>query len=510
MPRFSSFLFRRPIVLIAIAWILFLLGIDAILKRRVELRSADWQGPIEVVGVVVSDVEVVGEQKDSTACWAFLFRADRLRQKGGEWEEWDGLLRVRWYAGQYHQPPSYGDSWDLTGKVRSFANPGLRRDGHFFYGGRQNSRFLSGGHGWGILSFCYSARKKASRYLSMGIGGHEQVTDVLNAVVLGYRSGLNGEARRLFMQTGTLHIFAISGLHVGIIVCLLTSVLRYLRVSRVHWILWLGPLLILYTLATGARPSAVRACVMAILFYAAPLLGRKSDSLCSVAAACLIIIVVAPWQLFEVGFIYSFVVVTGLIVLCPIIESRLVGLWQADPMRIQPEAPWVQLSRRAGRYACSLMSLSISAWLVSAPLTLYFFGRLSPIALLSNIVVIPAAFLIVMLGCLALLGGACAGFLAAVLNFFNMMFVTLLFWVMELISRVPFGANSCPAPPLLAILAWYVVLVGVAVGQGGQGDRCQGKPRDVRSLKKEGEREFIATKSHEESQKKGGEETPEI
>ena len=299
--------------------------------------------------------------------------------------------------------------------------------------------------------------------MSLGLKEHGQVSGILNAVVLGYRSGLQGDAKRLFMETGTLHIFAISGLHVGIIVYLLTWVLRWLRVSRVHWALYLAPLLILYTLGTGARPSAVRACIMAILFYTAPLLGRKSDSLCSVATACLLILVFAPWQLFEIGFIYSFVVVTGLIVLCPLMESRMAHLWVKDEMMVEEEARWLQLLRAGARRLCSLVSLSFVAWLVSAPLTNYFFGRCSPIALLSNIIVIPAAFVMVMLGCLSLVAGPCASVFAVVLNWGNKLLVISLFAVMKMISRIPFGSNECASLPLVAVLAWYVAIIAGAM-----------------------------------------------
>ena len=81
----------------------------------------------------------------------------------------------------------------------------------------------------------------------------------------------------LFAATGTLHIFAISGLHVGVMAVLFAMVLKLAGLSRAHWILPLAPALVVYTLMTGMRVSALRACLMAICYGSAFLFQLGDD-----------------------------------------------------------------------------------------------------------------------------------------------------------------------------------------------------------------------------------------
>jgi len=244
-------------------------------------------------------------------------------------------------------------------------------------------------------------------------------------------------------------------------------VLKLFRVSRVYWVLFLAPLLIGYAVATGARASAVRACIMAIVYFLGPFLRRKPDPFSAIAFAALLILAVAPAQLYDVGFIFSFVVVTGLILLYPVIERPLRRLWQPDPLRVQPERKLVVALRWCGKKVAQLLALACAAWLVSAPLTAYFFGRFSPIALLSNLLVMPLTFLIVLTGSLSLVLGSLLMVFAGIFNHANVVLVSVLLKVTGILSAVPGGSVELGTPPLWAVLAWYVLLAAVLVRWGG-------------------------------------------
>ena len=97
--QYLLLLARRPIVVVAIVWILLLLGLDALMRSRPLDESDKWDGDIELIGTVVSDVERVGEQNDKSACWAFLFRTEKARIPGEAWEGSSRLVRVKWFAG---------------------------------------------------------------------------------------------------------------------------------------------------------------------------------------------------------------------------------------------------------------------------------------------------------------------------------------------------------------------------------------------------------------------------
>jgi competence protein ComEC len=244
-----------------------------------------------------------------------------------------------------------------------------------------------------------------------------------------------------------------------VIVCgLLVFVLRALRISRILWVFFLAPLLAAYTVATGCEPSATRACIMAVAYFTAPCLGRRTDVLSALALAALIILAWSPAQVCAAGFLCSFVVVGGLVVLCPLLERPLRPLWSPDPLRAQPERWAARLLRAGGRGTAGLLALNAAAWLSSAPLTAYFFGRFTPVALLSNFVVIPLAFAAVLAGCLAVVLGACLAPAADLFNHANLLLARVLMAAAERLLRLPGGSIAVGPPPAWAVLGCYGLL----------------------------------------------------
>jgi competence protein ComEC len=346
-----------------------------------------------------------------------------------------------------------------------------------FVSGLRSSECLQRGSPHSPGATCLAGRRAAARILALGIEDSPRTVGLLRALLLGYRSDLTPGDRDLFAVTGTLHIFAISGLHVGIVCLLLMRLLSALGVPRTLWAAWIAPALAVYTFATGAKPSAVRACIMAVLFVSAPLLGRRPDSLSAVAAAALLILGVYPKQLQQAGFVLSFVVVTGLILLVPVAvrclelavaeagvrfgrgtRSVMPLFWEPDPARDRSAPNRLAWLQGAVRYLASLVALSCSAWLVSAPLTAYYFGRFTPIAIVGNVLVVPLAFLIVLGGCLSLLLGSVLGVCAAIFNHANLALATVLVQALRLMSRVPGGAIDVPRPSPWAVGLWYALL----------------------------------------------------
>jgi competence protein ComEC len=318
--------------------------------------------------------------------------------------------------------------------------------------------YLSEGHGNALLAACFSLRRSAAGHLSRGIEDSPRSVSLLYALLLGYRAHLQPEIRELFAVTGTLHIFAISGLHVGVMAAIGIFVLQASRVSRVHWILFLGPFLVAYTVATGMKASAVRACIMALIYWLAPLVGRRSDAVSALSCAAVLIVVVAPGQLLARGFILSFVVVTGLLLLYPGFVRPLLRRLAPDPFRLQPERKWVGAARGCARRAAELCAASAAAWLASAPLSAYFFHVFSPVALVGNLLVIPLAFMIVLGGCLSVLFGGCVPLLAEVFNHANHVLISVLVTGVGAMARVPGGHIEVARPSLLWVVAWYAAV----------------------------------------------------
>lgn len=409
---------------------------------------------VKVTGIVAGDPETPVMARGSV--WTFPLRMESVSSESGT-NSARGIVRVRWRGDVGGQTPAYGDRWQIEGRLslRESRNPEWRT---ILSGGQWSSRRLSSGHGSVAKAWCYAARKRAADMLSVGIGDRNEEAGVLRALMLGYRSDLDPDLHAMFVATGTLHIFAISGSHIVILAGLILAVLRALRVPRMWWGGAVVPILTGFTLATGAEASAVRACVMASVYWVAPLFGRKPDALSALALSALLILGFDPGQLREAGFVFSFAVVLGLIVMHPLLDRRLRPLWRADPLRIEPERRVVVALRHAGKYMAGLVSLTIVAWVVSTPITACWFGRFTFSAMPANLVVVPLTGLTMLSGCLSLvLGQVWIGF-ADVFNNASLGLIDVMLWVLTRLQRMPAG-NAAVAPwSAWMVGAWYAAL----------------------------------------------------
>jgi competence protein ComEC len=116
-----------------------------------------------------------------------------------------------------------------------------------------------------------------------------------------------------------------------------------------------------------------------------------------------------------------------------------------------------------GRGLLGIFSVSLAAWLVSTPLSMHFFGRFSPVALLGNMLAVPMAFLIIVTGCFSIATGAFIGAVGEIFNYSNLVFVKFLVGGMRMLERVPYGWIDCGRLPLWGVLVWYVVLATVVL-----------------------------------------------
>ncbi|MFO7535827.1 MAG: ComEC/Rec2 family competence protein [Kiritimatiellia bacterium] len=367
-----------------------------------------------------------------------------------------GSVMVTWVKPRFVPLPAYGERWEVSGFVSSLDPAQLRA-------GPYGPRFVARYKGNAFRQFCERRRVQALRILSAGLKGHPEELGLLQALMLGTRLRLPAELKRDFMATGTFHIMAISGLHVGMIAWLLAAFLRIFGISRVWWFPILAPLLIVYTMGTGASSSALRACIMSCLFFAATLFERRDDSPSALAGAAVLIVALDPFQVLDRGFILSFCLVGGLIVVAPLLRGATPAFLHADPFLADELVPgWKKTGFAFGRAAWSSGTLSAAAWLTSLPLSAYYFKSVSLSAIVGNLVAVPLSFLIVLTGSLSLILGSVWLFLAELLNYANLVLIQLLMGFLGALARLPYASVAVTQPPAWIVPAWYVVLLILA------------------------------------------------
>lgn len=423
---------------------------------------------IEIIGRVASDPELRQARGAQPGRWSFLLSAEAV-SRIGYFEAARGLVAVAMPAGG--NSPAYGERWRLSGSLADLrrlraedAPPGVRDVAvrRFFFrvadsgGGGARAARLSDAPRFSVLGWCWKLRKKCACILSRGIGGRPDVVAILHAILLGRQSELPVRLRDAFTATGTYHIFAISGQHIAILALFAVAVLQFYRVGRMNWFYWLAPVLGIFTIMTGLSASAVRGCLMALVCFLGLVFMRRPDIPSAMALAAIVIVGFDPSQLFRAGFILSFGIVTGLIVLCPPLAEAVDRRLAPDPMRIERE---MSAARKAARWFLYMLVASWAAWLVSTPLIARWFSLVSPVALPANMLIVPLATFVLFFGCLSIITGFILPAAAAVFNTLNAALVWLMAESALALARLPGGHFFVKPPPLWLIFGWFIILI---------------------------------------------------
>ena len=229
------------------------------------------------------------------------------------------------------------------------------------------------------------------QYKKIGIDGKE--LGILSALTLGYREELDREVQQSFSASGAMHVLAVSGLHTGIVWGILMWILTiggwckplYEEKGK-RWLLGgiLLTLLWIYAFITGLSPSVLRSALMLSFWELSYLMNRHTSHWNPILAAAVIILLINPLALWSVSFQLSFAAVLGIMV---------IASWMQQHTRLR--SGW-------SKYIGGLLMVSIGAQLATMPLTLYYFGQTSNYFALTNLIVIPLAFVVLLLGLVSL------------------------------------------------------------------------------------------------------------
>jgi len=297
------------------------------------------------------------------------------------------------------------------------------------------ARYLSR---YGIYSLCYSdqikilepsrlsfmgtvmaVKRKLSDSLNRSVS--EPTAAILNGIVLGDARNIPDELKQEMSALGLTHIIAVSGSHLAVIAALLVSLCMLLGLSRLQafWPATIG--ITFYVILVGAPASAIRSAIMGIMLLYAQKIGRLNYSRNALTFAAALMLLINPkLLLIDVGFQLSFAAVMGLIYLYPWLESKT----EKFPN------PW-QLKE--------IFLLTLSAQIFTLPLTAYYFGKISPVSLLANLLILPIIPLLMIWGFFNALVGLFSVTLGQIVGYFSWLLVAYWLTVADLLSKIPFS-----------------------------------------------------------------------
>lgn len=220
--------------------------------------------------------------------------------------------------------------------------------------------------------------------LKQGISGEEW--KIGYGLLLGNTDQVDHAVIESYRSAGIAHVFAVSGLHVGVLAVALNFLLDRLRTKRWLKAVLITGVLFFYAGVCGFSASSVRATIMSAVLLFSAIKGRRYDPISSIGVACFLVLLISPVQLFCVGFQLSFAVVIGIL----LYSRKITSLFKFLPKKLS-----------------SILGVSLSAQLFGAPICLLAFNKFSVISILTNVLFVPVISVVfVYLLVAVLLGGA--------------------------------------------------------------------------------------------------------
>ena len=398
--------------LIALAFILGVLRVALIGDAGMPMYGPMYASPRsqQVDGVVLSDVEALGDFA------RFRLGLERIRAGGGEWMPADGVLLVSARAtseiAQQRQAPyfRYGDKLRVEGRISE--PPELDGFDYAAYLARQGIvevldarrvTLIREGEGSVFYRSLFGFRRRLAASIAAVVP--EPQAALGQATLLGLRRNIPQDLNEAFRRTGTAHLLAISGLHVGVLLGISLAGSAAL-LGRKHHLHLIAPLLViwLYGLLSGMSPSATRACIMGSVYLASLAFGRQRGSLAPLGVAAALMVAVSPSIVYSISFQLSFAAIAGIAAFSDVFGDRLrPPIERLIGRRSLLRAPLAGITEMLG--------LSLAATITTAPLIAFHFERVSTLGIPASVLTLPVLpFLIVGNAGAALVGLASAAF----------------------------------------------------------------------------------------------------
>jgi competence protein ComEC len=383
--------------------------------------------PIEYYKVVITKYP---QEKDRS----WKIEGQVLTIKSTSWKDVEGKVVVYLSKNDFNKPFQYGDILLVKGTPKALqppVNPGefdykrfltFRNIYHQHFLRKDDVWYLENDSSFSFMKYAIVARVWADDVLKKNVGG-EREQAIASALVLGVTDGLDNELLNAYAATGAMHVLAVSGLHISIIYLIILWILKPLTKFRSgQWLLAAVSLTILWTYAfiTGLSPSVLRAVTMFSLMAVARAWSKNTNIYNTLAASAFLLLLYDPYMVMSVGFQLSYLAVLGIVYLQP----KLCQLWEPN--------------NRFNNEVWKITCVAIAAQLATFSLGLLYFHQFPNYFLLSNLLVIPISFGVLVLG-LVVLATSVVNIIASASGFLLMILIKVLNFIVFTVESFPFS-----------------------------------------------------------------------
>ncbi len=264
----------------------------------------------------------------------------------------------------------------------------------------------------------------------------------LRGLLLGDRSMIQYEIENEFVNAGVVHVLSVSGLHVGFIILIFIFLFKRFNVYTRFTLTFIG--LLFYVIITYFQAPVTRSAIMGLALLSAPLSNRSSNNINSLSLAALVILLFRPDDLFDPGFQLSFSAIFAIIVLYPPFSKFIYNL---------------KIKFTLLKDILLFCAVSLAAQIGTIPFTLVYFHKLSIVALIANIFVIPLSGFVVGLGIFTIFIGIFSNWLGLIFSSSNELLTYLLFYIVELFGKLKFSFIPINQFSLYDGIIFYAALI---------------------------------------------------
>lgn len=280
---------------------------------------------------------------------------------------------------------------------------------------------------------------------------------LISSMLLGNRVDLSGETIDNFMKTGIIHFIAISGFNVGIVVFTVLLPLRLFRINQTLLTCIILLIVVLYAFLTGLNPPVLRASIMVFIFFCGFLVRRQWDITSGIFAAIFFILARNPADIFNIGFQLSVLATMGIVYGASKIEGALfkTALF-IESLQVKTERGRLFFLKK---YLRKSFCISLAAWLATFPLTAYYFHLFTPFIFITNIVVFPLFWIIIVSGIVLLTLGTVCQQMAVVAAWLASNTDIVLELLVSRLASIPYSYFYVIGPSCTVIIIYYLFIL---------------------------------------------------
>lgn len=340
---------------------------------------------------------------------------------------------------------SYGDIINIEGKLK---RPKASLDFDYQkYLARDNIYVLCD-----LYSFEYIASKpnllkkfaiKTSQDISNKFDAYfkKPYADILKSLIIGDKSSLTQGVKNDFINSGVMHILVVSGLHVGFISIIVLFILKLTGLPLKKASILSIPIIFFYVIIVGSNPPALRAAIMLSCIFISLALNREPLIYNSLALSALIIVIFEPQQLFTASFQMSYGATIG------------IACFYKSIYRIFKNIKNIIL-----RFFCGVLSVTVAVQLILIPVVIYYFGKVSLISFLANIIIVPLAGIILYLGASFYIFTFICKYASVLISVILSLILNFILSVTNILGNFKYATVNLEKPTISELLLYFLFL----------------------------------------------------